>query len=162
MSSGDNRQNAENPHESKTFLPTHLALDTGLIQLCPPVHEENKSKRTSKTALLNDKFSRAIFCLSDFFFRQEILDLCFVGASERMEEERIENKRLRQISVRLCISQSGLWPKTGGGGIARGNRQRRDTSGAGALLTGTAGKRSRFMQRPVIYYSKTTQRKMEN
>ena len=35
--------------------------------------QENNPKRTSKTALLNDKFSRAVFCLSYLFFRQGIM-----------------------------------------------------------------------------------------
>ena len=34
-----------------------------------PVLQENHSKMTSKTVLLNDKFSRTVFCLSYFFFQ---------------------------------------------------------------------------------------------
>ena len=55
------------------FFPVHIALDTGLILFVSARYsQENNPKGTSKTALLNDKFSRAVFCLSYLFFRQGI------------------------------------------------------------------------------------------
>ena len=50
-------------------MPVAVALDTGLILFVfARYSQENNHKGTSKTALLNDKFSRAVFLLVLFIF----------------------------------------------------------------------------------------------
>ena len=61
-------------------MPVAVALDTGLILFVSARYsQENNPKRTSKTALLNDKFSRAVFLLVLFIFPPGDIILAFLA-----------------------------------------------------------------------------------
>ena len=75
------------------FLPVVVALNTGLILFVSVRYsQENNYKETSKTALLNDKLSRAVFGFGRV--RESNARL-----SDRLQEVKLENKALRQISA---------------------------------------------------------------
>ena len=110
LANGNDRQNGANPHEYRLFLPVAVALDTGLILFVSARYsQENNPKRTSKTALLNDKFSRAVFCLSYLFFRQETLGSCFPQSSQVAGQFSFHSK---YSSLVISPASSSCWRKS--------------------------------------------------
>jgi membrane protein DedA with SNARE-associated domain len=62
------------------FLSIAVALDTGLVLFMSARYfQENNHKWKSKTALLNDKFSRAVFVLVLFIFSPGDIILAFLA-----------------------------------------------------------------------------------